>query len=89
MDVRIEQSWKVALAGEFEKPYFASLVRFLRQEKIVYDIIINKLLKNESEVYEKDKHINLRFYFFGNLPFYSFIFNISSDFYKTILLYTY
>lgn len=33
MNVRIEQSWKDALAGEFDKPYFAELVRFLRQEK--------------------------------------------------------
>ena len=33
MDVRIEQSWKNALAGEFEKTYFASLVRFLHDEK--------------------------------------------------------
>ena len=33
MDVKIEQSWKEALAGEFEKPYFASLVSFLRNEK--------------------------------------------------------
>ena len=33
MDVRIEQSWKEALAGEFGKPYFASLVSFLRNEK--------------------------------------------------------
>ena len=33
MNVKIEQSWKDALAGEFEKPYFASLVRFLHQEK--------------------------------------------------------
>lgn len=33
MDVRIEQSWKEALKGEFDKPYFVSLVRFLRQEK--------------------------------------------------------
>ena len=33
MDVKIEQSWKVALAPEFEKPYFGSLVSFLRQEK--------------------------------------------------------
>ena len=33
MDVKIEQSWKNALAGEFDKPYFASLVRFLHQEK--------------------------------------------------------
>lgn len=33
MDVRIEQTWKNALAEEFGKPYFASLVRFLREEK--------------------------------------------------------
>jgi uracil-DNA glycosylase len=33
MDVKIEQSWKEALKGEFDKPYFVSLVNFLRQEK--------------------------------------------------------
>ena len=33
MEVRIEQSWKTALADEFGKPYFGSLVRFLHQEK--------------------------------------------------------
>ena len=33
MDVKIEQSWKVALAPEFGKPYFEQLVRFLHQEK--------------------------------------------------------
>ncbi len=33
MEVRIEQSWKEALAPEFEKPYFESLVRFLHGEK--------------------------------------------------------
>ena len=33
MDVRIEQSWKNALADEFGKPYFESLVRFLHSEK--------------------------------------------------------
>ncbi|MFA6593050.1 MAG: uracil-DNA glycosylase, partial [Bacteroidales bacterium] len=33
MDVKIEQSWKDALQGEFDKPYFAELVRFLHQEK--------------------------------------------------------
>lgn len=33
MDVKIEQSWKAALAGEFEKAYFQSLVSFLYQEK--------------------------------------------------------
>ena len=33
MEVRIEKSWKNALAGEFGKPYVESLVRFLHQEK--------------------------------------------------------
>ena len=33
MEVRIEQSWKKALAGEFEKQYFADLVNYLHQEK--------------------------------------------------------
>ena len=33
MEVKIEQSWKDALASEFDKPYFASLVRFLHAEK--------------------------------------------------------
>ena len=33
MNVKIEQSWKEALAEEFGKPYFESLVNFLRQEK--------------------------------------------------------
>lgn len=33
MEVKIEQSWKQALRSEFDKPYFAELVRFLHQEK--------------------------------------------------------
>ena len=33
MEVKIEKTWKNALAGEFEKPYFASLVRFLHAER--------------------------------------------------------
>lgn len=33
MDVKIEESWKRALAAEFEKPYFVSLVKFLHGEK--------------------------------------------------------
>lgn len=32
MDVRIESSWKERLQGEFEKPYFAQLVEFVRGE---------------------------------------------------------
>lgn len=33
MDVKIEDSWKQALQGEFDKPYFASLARYLHREK--------------------------------------------------------
>lgn len=33
MEVKIERSWKEALAEEFGKPYFESLVRFLHEEK--------------------------------------------------------
>ena len=33
MDVRIQASWKQALQSEFDKPYFAELVRFLHREK--------------------------------------------------------
>ncbi|MCI1785497.1 MAG: uracil-DNA glycosylase [Bacteroidales bacterium] len=33
MEVRIEDSWKKALQDEFDKPYFASLVNFLHEEK--------------------------------------------------------
>ena len=33
MDVKIEQSWKQALQGEFEKPYFARLASFLHSEQ--------------------------------------------------------
>ena len=33
MEVRIEKSWKNALADEFGKPYFETLVRFLHHEK--------------------------------------------------------
>lgn len=39
MDVKIEKSWKEALQGEFAKPYFISLVRFLHQEKAAGKII--------------------------------------------------
>ena len=39
MDVKIEPSWKDALAPEFAKPYFEGLVRFLHQEKAAGKVI--------------------------------------------------
>lgn len=32
MDVRIEESWKNVLKGEFEKPYFLHLTKFVKEE---------------------------------------------------------
>ena len=32
MDVRIEDSWKARLQDEFDKPYFAALTQFVRNE---------------------------------------------------------
>ena len=32
MDVKIEKTWKERLAPEFEKPYFSSLIDFVKQE---------------------------------------------------------
>ena len=32
MNVKMEESWKRHLVGEFEKPYFVNLVNFVRQE---------------------------------------------------------
>ena len=39
MDVKIEHSWKSALAAEFGKPYFEQLVRFLHAEKAAGKVI--------------------------------------------------
>ncbi len=36
--VRIEESWKEALREEFEKPYFARLTQFVRQEYATKEI---------------------------------------------------
>ena len=32
MDVRIAEDWKAVLKDEFEKPYFAQLVEFVKKE---------------------------------------------------------
>ncbi len=39
MDVQIEQSWKQVLQPEFDKPYFAEIVQFLKAEKQAGKII--------------------------------------------------
>ncbi|MGM5631709.1 uracil-DNA glycosylase [Apibacter raozihei] len=36
MDIKIEPSWKKILASEFEKPYFTSLIEFVKNEYNTY-----------------------------------------------------
>ncbi len=38
MDVRIEKSWKAVLSEEFDKPYFQSLINFVKEEYCQYKI---------------------------------------------------
>ncbi|MCB0607591.1 MAG: uracil-DNA glycosylase [Lewinella sp.] len=38
-DVKIEPSWKAALAQEFEQPYFQALVTFLKKEKAAGKVV--------------------------------------------------
>lgn len=47
MSVQLEEGWKTALAGEFEKPYMQQLRMFLKQEQQTYRIFPpNKLIFN-------------------------------------------
>ncbi len=38
-EVKIEESWKLALKEEFEKPYFTALIDYIKQEKLAGKII--------------------------------------------------
>ena len=38
MDVKIDESWKKVLQGEFEKPYFADIKNKLIEEKKQYTV---------------------------------------------------
>lgn len=38
MDVKLEESWKNRLSGEFTKPYFLQLINFVKEEKTTHTI---------------------------------------------------
>ncbi len=38
MDVKLEESWKQKLSGEFTKPYFLQLINFIKEEKATHTI---------------------------------------------------
>lgn len=56
-DVKIEDSWKAALAAEFEKPYFQNLTDFLKKEKAAGKVIFppGSLIFNAFELTPLDK----------------------------------
>ena len=57
MDVNIEASWKEELKGEFDKPYFGQIVRFLKEEKQAGKVIYppGKLIFNAFDKTPFDK----------------------------------
>ena len=53
MNVKLESSWKAALAEEFTKPYFVDLTNFVRDEyrtNTVYPLLVYSYLIVESGV---------------------------------------
>ena len=56
-EVKIEASWKAALATEFEKPYFQALIDFLKKEKAAGKVIFppGPLIFNAFELTPLDK----------------------------------
>ncbi len=70
MDVRIEESWKKALAPEFEKPYFASLAQALHAEKAAGTVIYppGRLIFN---AFEKTPLPKLKAVILGQDPYHN------------------
>jgi uracil-DNA glycosylase len=68
MDVRIEENWKTVLAEEFEKPYFASLTEFVRNEYKTHTIYPSaKLIFNAFDQCPFD---NLKVVILGQDPYH-------------------
>jgi uracil-DNA glycosylase len=50
MDVKIEESWKIRLNGEFQKPYFSELITFVKNEYATHTVYPpGKLIFNAFE----------------------------------------
>ncbi|MDR0661181.1 MAG: uracil-DNA glycosylase [Prevotellaceae bacterium] len=69
MDVKIEPSWKECLQGEFDKPYFADVVNFVKQEiaegKTVYPP--GKFIFN---AFDKTSFDNIKVVILGQDPYH-------------------
>ena len=68
MDVKIESSWKDKLTSEFEKPYFADLVSFVKQEYASYTVYPNG--KQLFNAFEKTSFPNVKVVILGQDPYH-------------------
>ncbi len=71
MDVAIETSWKQELKQEFEKPYFNTIVQFLKAEKAAGKTIYppGKLIFN---AFEQTSFQNVKVVIIGQDPYHNF-----------------
>lgn len=70
MEVRIEASWKEELKEEFGKPYFESIVRFLKEQKTAGKIIYppGKLIFN---AFDTTPFTNVKVVIIGQDPYHN------------------
>ena len=68
MDVKIEPSWKEKLAMEFEKPYFANLVDFIKKEYASTTIYPKG--KQMFNAFEKTPFSNVKVVILGQDPYH-------------------
>ena len=68
MDVKIESSWKDKLTSEFEKPYFADLVNFVKQEYTSYTVYPNG--RQLFNAFEKTPFPNVKVVILGQDPYH-------------------
>lgn len=70
MEVKIEKSWNDALRSEFEKPYFASLVRFLHSEKDAGAVVIYPPGSKIFKAFELTPVQNVKVVILGQDPYH-------------------
>lgn len=66
MDVKIAPDWKELLAPEFEKPYFAALTQFVRQEYATHRIYPRG--SNIFRAFDKCPFDKLKVVIIGRIP---------------------
>lgn len=68
MEVRIEESWKKRLEGEFEKPYFKELTKFVQEE--YENVTVYPELKNIFRAFELTPFNEVKVVILGQDPYH-------------------